>query len=387
MGEEFTGAAVDTSTTQEANTATVDTVDIAAEERKIIAQHAKEMGKAAVAKRVSAPAVAANEKPVDGEKPSASEKVSADDEKPADKKPTITASAHSFEDLKAMASEGKFDEVWEALGFDPKGMAIPAQRFAEFRQLQKRHAAQQQHAQRQLASERAAIQQQLADAVAKFGPLEEARKALEAGDVVGALEAFAGEPLDKVTEKAMRQKLASDPRTSQLERELNELKREKKAQLEAEQKATAERATQAQVSQYLGQVKDAFMAGEDPVFAVLAEGDPEFPQAVYRIQLAAAQKEGVELSAEEAAHRLIAKVKPSAILWAKALGFVQEADSSNRPAKQAANTARTGTSTGKPGTKSSTAAKRATPKSEYEMTEQELLQHLQENLGSENPTW
>ena len=278
----------------------------------------------------------------------------------------------SVEQLRALAKEGKGAELFQALGVDPKGLNVPSDRYAKLRQMQQRHNA-------DMAARESAVsakEQLLTNVLA-------AKTALDNGDIVRALELFTGSPLDVVSEKAMRQKLNYDPEAAKRDAELE---RYKKAEAERLKQADLERVQQAEkakVERYLGQVKDAFLSGDNPLFAKLAETDPDFVPHVYRMQLDVAKKEGIDIPADEAAERLVAAVSPIAKMWVKALGLLKEQEddegkNSDRAAKQPAKTKQAGKALDDKKKKAGSNPTKS--KSKGELTEADLMAQLMRDI-------
>jgi hypothetical protein len=291
--------------------------------------------------------------------------------------------------LVALAKDGKFAEVLKALGVDADGAKVPSDRFAQLRKMQKANQAKLDARAQQLSQREQQLQAHVQQVLADFEPLSKARQALQDGDIVGALELFAGEDLDKLSEKAMRQKLATNPEEIKLRRKLEQHEREELQRRDQEMRARQEAAQQQAVQRYLSDVKEAFLADSNPIYRLLAEEEPDFPRAVYAIQVRVSNEEHREITAEEAARLLVDQTMPKVRIWAKLFQSTgdENAEHSGQPTRQAANTARTGKS---PATRSRNGAAperaQSAGKPLEQYSEDELLAHFKRQLARDAAT-
>lgn len=345
----------------ETDTTSMSDADIAAEESKLIDAALAEATEESIEARESEKKRdAAREKAASKSDSSASDEQkeeetdeSADEKKTEDKKKSEKASSKgigavleptekAFGELLKLAKAGEFKELFAAFGLDLDGMNVPAKRFADLRQLETRNRQAHQQRVQQLQQQTAQVQEMASKVEAKYRPLVEAHQILESGDLIGALEKFVGEPLDKISERAAQQQLHHDPRTAKLEAKMREMERAEQERLQQQKQQQAQIAEQKQLEGYFGRIKDAFSSSENPTLATLAKEDPTFAQEIYRIQVEERNKTGnSEMSAQEAADELLDRLGPRAKLLAKAFSLLSgedEAEKSSQPTKQAEKT-------------------------------------------------
>jgi hypothetical protein len=289
--------------------------------------------------------------------------------------------------LAALAKEGKFVELIRELGVDPDGTKVPSDRFAELRKATKREHD-------KIAGERAAfeatkaeVRQHTEQLVREFGPLVKARAALQEGDLVGALELFAGEDFDKLSEKALRQKLASDPETIKLKRKLEAREKADEDAKKVETQRAAEQRAQQIEAQNLTRVHQALTGSQDPVVQAFAD-HKDFPNQVMRAWHHFHKTEGLDLTADEAAHKVIDVLRQANADVTRRLTASGGAstESSGQPATQAENTSRAGISPENQRRRGSVPQVRAAvtlEKPESEMSSEELLEKYKRKLARE----
>lgn len=113
----------------------------------------------------------------------------------------------------------------------------------------------------------------------QLSPLEEARKAYEAGDYDRAHDLAFGETVNDFQAKAFQKKLGGDPEVAKLRREIEESKKVAAEREQALQRQTQEHAT----SLHLQEMSAALMSSGDPVLAKLSKL-PAFRNQVLDIQ-------------------------------------------------------------------------------------------------------
>jgi hypothetical protein len=298
------------------------------------------------------------------------------------KEPTLP----KVETLQSLAKEGKFAEVLEALGVEVDGTKIPADRFAKFRRMQKAEKAKLDQRAAQITAKEAQVQQQINAVLKDFDGFAKAKKAWDDGDIVGAIEAAFGEPLESISDKALKQKLSSDPELHKLRRKLEAKEKAEKEAQERYQQQRAQQAQQAEVTKYVADLTEALKASDDAEIAKAAT-HKDFARFVYNAQLHAYHTKGVELSQEEAAEQVLETIRADYQAWSDLLnGSGSQNSVDSRPlARQAEITTQAGKSPEKPrkGPKGvSLVRATATPvKAPAEMTSEELLAYYKKELA------
>lgn len=251
--------------------------------------------------------------------------------------------ALSVDALKKLAKDGEYEKVLHALGVEPDGTKIPSSRFARFRKLQSKGKA-------ELAAERAKIEaraREVSESVARvqadYAGFAKAKQAFDDGDIVGAIEAAFGEQLDVITDKAVKQKLATDPELVKLKRKLEA---KEKAEQEAQRKAQeeAQRASSAaQRTQHIELVRGALKESSDELLGKLA-AHKNFAEQVYSTMLSAYEKDGTELEPDEAAQKVLKVLRSEFEEWAPFLATsgAQSTEVTAGAGKTPSNTDRTG---------------------------------------------
>jgi len=269
------------------------------------------------------------------------------DDKSDEQKPSsedATGSAVSVDELRELAKTGKFEDLIAKLGIDPKGIKVPASRFAEFRIAQQRERqkiAQQSEA---LRAREADVQAKIADIKKQFEPLFNARQAYESGDVRGALQTAFGDDFDAIVRRAIEQQAGKDPELIALKR--REEQREKEAQKRAheEQTRAAEAARVKAETAYVERLGGELATDTDPLVAKAAK-KPDFVRAVYQAQLIRYNGgKGVELTPTEAAQEVLKTIRDAHLSWSEVFGPAggDSAESTDRGGKSPSITSPTG---------------------------------------------
>lgn len=198
-------------------------------------------------------------------------------------KPAVTGKS-----AKELLEAGDLEAAFEAaFGKKPQDFKIDSRKWEEWRKAKER-------SQRTLATERAAaieevggqrrqLQTVLAEAQKTYGPMVEAKKLFDAGDVIGAVKSAFGIELNDLQKRALAQFHGKNPEVEQLRREMAE--REAAAKKREEELTEQSRQAQlsAQTTAYLEHLQQELIDGTDPQVAGLAT-KPRFIQRVYQIQ-------------------------------------------------------------------------------------------------------
>jgi hypothetical protein len=146
----------------------------------------------------------------------------------------------------------------------------------------------------------------LNEARTKFGPLEEAKALLDAGDPIGATEKLTGLKWNDLQKEAVKRVKGMDPRVEKLERELA-AERERREKFEAERQAREQAAEEARVkSEWMTGLKTELGAAEDEIGALAQHPKLGFLEDVYAVQAREYDPDtGETLSAREAAEQVI----------------------------------------------------------------------------------
>jgi hypothetical protein len=312
MSEAVSSAVVASVETAATPVAVVDPSSIKPNEGESIGDYARRV------QRATGPADDASDD--DGE-----EEATAPD-KPAPKPETVKAP--DVKALQALAKDGKYKEVLEALGIEVDGTKIPAARFAEFRKMQEKERGKLERRASEVTAKEQAVNQQIQTVLKDYEGFSKAKRAWDEGDVVGAIEAAFGESLDSISDKAMKQKLSSDPEVHRLKRKL-ELKERQEKEL-SDRQALEQQAQQrtAQETKYIESLQTALEESADPVI-VKACKRKDFKQAVFNAQLHAYRTEGVEITPDEAAERVIETIKEAHLSWSEVFGTTSGAPAEN----------------------------------------------------------
>lgn len=289
-------------------------------------------------------------------------------------------------DLQKLAKEGKFAEVLEALGVDIDGAQIPSDRFAKFRKMEKASKAKLEARATQIAQKEQEVAGRINAVLKDYEGFAKAREAWDSGDVVAAIEAAFGESLDAISEKALKQKLSADPELAKLKRKL-EVK--EKAEQEANQRIQQEQAQKAkatQEAQYIESLKSELSSSDNPTIS-RAASHKDFATYVYKAQLHAWKTEGVELSSDQAASKVLKLIRSDYEAWSNLLndgtGSRTNTANTSEPGTSAQNTDRAGKSLEQPRKPKGVSQQRATAplaKSTDDMSEDELLTYYKKEM-------
>ena len=232
----------------------------------------------------------------------AESEVAASEGEAVDEKPTKPAP--KVEDLQALAKDGKYAEVLEALGIEVDGTRIPADRFAKFRKMQKQERDKLVAREAKIASYENEVRSVVNQVAEQYKPFAEAKKAWDSGDVVGAITAAFGVKSDEITDLIARQALAQDPELIKLKRQLEAKEKREQEEQSRRQAETQEAEKTRAVTQYVASVKSSLEGSDDPQLAKIA-GVKDFPLHVYRAQLHYWNTEQREVSVEDAAREVL----------------------------------------------------------------------------------
>ena len=254
--------------------------------------------------------------------------------------------------LQTLAKDGKYKEVLEALGIEVDGAKIPSDRFAKFRKLQKEERGKLEARATAIAEKEAKVNQQITTVLKDYEGLAKAKRAWDDGDVVGAIEAAFGEDLESISDRALKQKLASDPELHKLKRKLEAKEKAEQEQAEQARQQQAQRVKSQQELQYLQTLGTELQAAEDSTIAKAAK-IPSFVRSVMNAQLHVYRTQGVELSADDAAADVLKTIRDAHLSWSEVFGPSGSASTENTVAtgKQSLITDRTGKSSEKPKTR------------------------------------
>jgi hypothetical protein len=292
------------------------------------------------------------------------------------------------EDLQKLAKDGKIEDVLRKLGIDPDGLNIPANRFAEFRQMEKIERRKTDVARQQLAKDRSEVDSLIAKTLADHDGFAKARASYEKGDVLSALKHAFGDDFDRVVERAIKQQAGKDPELIALQRREELRDKQDQERQEAAKRAAFERAQSANVARYLEQVGAELVDSEDALIAKAASR-PQFINAVYQAQLIRFQQTGVEISPDDAAKQVIKTIQEAHLGWSEVFGSsggdLKSPVSTDRAGKKPSITDPAGISPAK-GARKGVSASRAnvTPqKAPEEMSESELMDHFKALMAAE----
>jgi hypothetical protein len=264
------------------------------------------------------------------------------DPKPDD--PKKDSPVPDVKELQKLAKDGKYKEVLEALGIEVEGTKIPSDRFAKFRRMQKVEKEKLEARAKQVTQKEQAVNQQVAAVLRDYEGFSKAKRAWDDGDVVGAIEAAFGETLDAISDKALKQKLSSDPEVHKLRRRLETKEQEEKKAQEEAQRVAAQREQAKQEAAYIENLAESLQTIGDPTIAK-ASKKPDFVRAVFNAQMHAFHTEGVELLPDEAAERVIKTLRDAHLSWSEVFGSSSaSAENTDETGKQSLHTSQAGRS-------------------------------------------
>jgi hypothetical protein len=244
---------------------------------------------------------------------------STDEEHVEAKKSKEEAPLPDVRNLQKLAKNGQYKEVLEALGIEVDGTKVPSDRFAKFRRMQKAEKDKLEARDKQVTARESAVQQKIQAVLKDYDGLSKAKRAWDDGDVVGAIEAAFGESLENISDRAMKQKLASDPELFKLKHKLEAKEQAEKQAQEAAQKAAAQREQAQQEARYIDTLQAALEESDDRIIAK-ASKRPDFKRTVFNAQMHAYRTEGVELSPDEAASRVMQTIREAHLSWSEVFG-------------------------------------------------------------------
>lgn len=238
---------------------------------------------------------------------------------PSEPKSEQTATKVDGDKVAALLKAGDWEGALKLAGVDPEGTKIPASRWAEFRKHEKEFREKARVTELRLQQRDNEVRNLAATVAKQFEPFQLAKKAWDSGNIEDAIKHAFGADLTEFSELAVKHKLGQDPEVIALKRWKAEQEKAAQERAEAEAKALAEQTTAAQRREYCAalaiELKDA-----GATIAAAAETFPDFTQRVMQIQLDAYNKSGEELSAAEAAGKLIDQLKPWLEKWSKVMG-------------------------------------------------------------------
>lgn len=199
-------------------------------------------------------------------------------EEPARAEPEAEApKASGGKTPRELLEAGDIDGAFEAAfgeGKKPHDFKIDSRRWEEWRKAQLRGKreiqAKREAGEQELATKREAFVRELEHARRTFGPMVEAKKLYDAGDVAGAIQAAFGDDLNAFNKKALTQYHGKNPEVEALRRELEQERRDR---ADRERKAREEHETTAradQIRSYKDGLKKELIDGSDPGIARLA---------------------------------------------------------------------------------------------------------------------
>jgi hypothetical protein len=183
---------------------------------------------------------------------------------------------------------GDIDSAFEAaFGKKPHDFKIDSRRWEEWRKagIRQKQALETKRKEDTgaLDAERRNVEQTIARAKQVYGPMVEAKKLFEAGDVMGAVQAAFGVDINGLQKRALAQFHGKNPEIEKLRAEIQEEKRAR-AELEQAQRSKADESALAERrAAHKQKIKATLAEGGDPEIAELANR-PGFVHRVFQIQ-------------------------------------------------------------------------------------------------------